>query len=151
MLPQPGVDAGTNRTEYRILTPSEINSLETIFADRGQPLPDPTTSFIAGAIRDGQVVAFLVVQLRVHTEPLWLSPGAENTFLPLIHLVEETIADRVGVCDTFAFAPAGKVTRMCQLAGMQVEPWVVLSKRISREAPQVVAVDELNTETQDGV
>lgn len=140
MLPLPA--AGEERREQaeretavhpvRLLTPEEIASLAPIFEKEGQPLPQMAHSFILGSVaEDGHVIAFLVVQLRVHAEPMWIEKGHEALFRPLVHAAEQTIAEKVpGGCDVFLFAPAGKVSMLAARAGMRLEPWTVWSKHI---------------------
>lgn len=123
--------------EIRILTADEISTLRPIFEEQGAELPDPTTSFIMGAIEpDGHVAAFLVTQLRVHSEPMWIEPGHEGVFRRLVRMTEKTISERLPFpVDVFLFAPPGKITELAQLAGLRVEPWNVMSKRVVPEEP----------------
>lgn len=135
--------------EVCVLTPDEIATIAPVFADFGAALPDPRTSFIMGALSDGKVVGFLVVQLSVHAEPMWIEPGHEAVFNSLVHATERTIAERAGECDVYLFAPAGKVARLAQLAGMRTEPWVVLSKHVSPEPPQILPLEHSNSESSE--
>ncbi len=117
----------------RLLTAEEVASLAPIFAGvGGGEVPRPENSFILGSVaEDGHVVAFLVVQLRVHAEPMWIEKGSERLFSSLVHQAEQTIAERVpGGCDVFLFAPAGKVSMLASRAGMRLEPWTVWSKHV---------------------
>ena len=116
----------------RLLTPEEIESLRPIFEAEGGIIPDPAHSFFLGPpAADGHVPSFMVVQLRVHAEPMWIEKGNERLFLPLIHATEQMIAEKVpGGCDVFLFAPAGKVSMLASKAGMRLEPWTVWSKHI---------------------
>ena len=126
----------------RLLTEEEVQSLAPVFAENGSPLPDPSTSFLIGTVDAGtrEVTSFLVVQLRVHAEPMWIKPGHEAAFRGLVHTAERIIQERTGGgCDVFLFAPAGKIARMAEVAGMRTEPWVVYSKTIpllEQPAPQ---------------
>lgn len=116
----------------RLLTPEEVASLAPIFAEAGGQMPAPEHSFVLGSVTpEGKVVAFLVVQLRVHAEPMWVEKGYERMFSSLVHTAEQTIAERVpGGCDVFLFAPAGKVSMLASRAGMRLEPWTVWSKHV---------------------
>jgi len=130
----------------RLLTPEEVATLAPIFAERGATLPAPEHSFFVGTVDDqGAVTSFLVVQLRVHAEPLWIKPGNERVFRGLVTTAEEILAERVqGAVEVYLFAPAGKVARMAEVAGMQMEPWVVYSKRVEGAQKPVEASTEVN-------
>lgn len=129
----------------RLLSPEEIASLRPIFEAEGGVMPAPEHSFFMGTVApDGHVTSFMVVQLRVHAEPMWIEKGNERLFLPLIHATEQMIAEKVpGGCDVFLFAPAGKVSMLAAKAGMRLEPWTVWSKHVegvaaSESAPEPV-------------
>lgn len=125
------------RSPVRLLTPEEVASLQPIFAREGGELPPPEHSFILGSTApDGHVVAFLVVQLRVHAEPVWVEKGHESVVMSLVHAAEQTIAEKVpGGCDVFLFAPAGRVSTLAAKAGMRLEPWAVWSKHVEGAIP----------------
>lgn len=142
MLPPPSSTVGEESREQaaetlqpslvRLLTSEEIQTLAPVFAEAGQNLPPAEHSFVLGSVApDGHVVAFLVVQLRVHAEPMWIEKGYESLFRSLVHRAEQTIAEKVpGGCDVFLFAPAGKVSMLASKAGMRLEPWTVWSKHV---------------------
>src|SRR5882724_2554941 len=113
LLPLPDIKPEPEH-EIRLLTADEISTLLPVFEQEAADLPDPATSFIIGAAdpTDGHIAAFLVTQLRVHAEPMWIEPGPENLFRRLVRATERTITERAGLCDVFLFAPAGKVSRM---------------------------------------
>jgi hypothetical protein len=114
----------------RLLTPEEVSSLAPIFEREGAMMPAAEHSFVVGSVaEDGHVVAFLVIQLKVHAEPMWIEHGHERLFQSLVHVAEKTIAEKVqGGCEVFLFAPAGKIARLAALSGMRPEPWTVWSK-----------------------
>jgi hypothetical protein len=120
----------------RLLTPSEISSLEPIFKEHGaQDLPDPATSFVVGSVdANGKVVAFLVMQLKVHAQPMWIQPGHEALFRSLVNIAEKTISERVNGCWIYLFAEAGRHSKLASHVGMKLEPWNVYSKFIKAEA-----------------
>lgn len=115
-------------TTFRLLEPSEVQTLAPTFEANGVSLPNLNTSAVVGALRDGKVVGFLVLQLCLHAEPMWIEPGHSTVFPGLVQVAEQTVLERVGACNVFLFAPAGRVAQMAQAVGMRVEPWVVLSK-----------------------
>jgi len=143
-------DAGLDTTSVRLLTPEEVASLAPIFAEAGGQMPAPEHSFVLGSVApDGHVVAFLVVQLRVHAEPMWIEKGYERLFGSLVHTAEQTIAERVpGGCDVFLFAPAGKVSMLASKAGMRLEPWTVWSKHVEGV---IVPEDDVKPEPVESV
>lgn len=116
----------------RVLTPSEIDQLAPIFAERGVELPDPKTSFFIGAIDgNGKVTQnFLVGQMRFHAEPLHLEAGGEHLFRPLARAMYDEIVKRYGTMDVFLFAPNEHIVKMAEVMGFEKDPWVSLSTRI---------------------
>lgn len=115
--------------DIRVLTPEEVESLRPEFEKASAVMPNPQTSFAVGGIdSSGKVVAFLFFQLQVHSEPIKIEPGFENLYNRLVETGEQELVKRCGPTLVYAFTPPGKVTRLAQMAGMQVEPWVVLSK-----------------------
>lgn len=147
-LPPPIEPATPHELEVRILTTEEIQTLEPVFTEQGVELPNPSTSFIMGAVCDGKVVGFLVTQLRIHSEPMHIEPGFEHVLSRLIHQTEGVIAQRVGTVDVFLFAPAGRVARLAQMAGMRTEPWVVMSKRVVGMAPDLAEAVPESSESE---
>lgn len=116
----------------RLLTEAEIQTLAPVFAEQGAGLPDPATSFFVGSVDgDGVVNAFLVLQLKVHAQPLWIRPGHESVFRNLTSTAEQIVQERTGGnVWIYLFAPAGKLSRMAEVAGMHLEPWNVWSKLV---------------------
>src|SRR5258708_5561022 len=119
-----------NGHEVRILTIEETATLVPVFEEFGAAMPDPRTSFIMGALSNGKVVGFLVVQLCVHAEPMWIEPGHEAVFEFIVHATERTIGERAGECDVFLFAPAGRVARPSRPAGTRAAAGGVLSNQV---------------------
>jgi len=123
-----------NTSETRVLTQEEIESLRPIFAEHGAPLPDPAMSFVVGEVQNGEVVAFLVIQFKVHGQPLWIKPGHEASYRRLTRTAEQVIQERTGGgFEVYVFADPGKIAQMAEVIGMKKEPWLVYSKMI----PQV--------------
>jgi len=135
--PEESENSSTAPVQYRVLTQEEVASLVPIFDQFGGSMPDPNSSFFLGAVAGGEVVGFLVVQLAVHAEPLWVRADYKHIMRPLIRATEEQIARNCGPgrhVDVFAFVPPGNVARTVQeVASMRVEPWMVLSKRVGME------------------
>ena len=134
------------RAELRLLTEVERALLKPDFDEAGVEMPDPRTSQILGAIRNGEIVGFQVLQLMLHADPMKIKPGHEDCYLPLIHAAEKLIAERCAPCDVFVFAPPGKITELARHSGMTAEPWTVFSKRILPRAVDIRALDEMVVE-----
>ncbi len=128
---------------YRELTPEEIKSVEGVFLATGNPLPDPAISTFVGVVEGGEVVAFLVLQLKLHAQPMWIKEGHSQVFSPLVSEAERTIVKKLGSAWVYLFTPAGKLSQLAQAAGMQMEPWVVHSKLVQQELPRKIGVDLL--------
>jgi hypothetical protein len=127
--------------EVRLLTPEEIQTLAPIFAEAGSTLPNPAVSQIVGCVESGEVTAFLVLELKLHAEPMWIKEGHSHTLPALVKEAESVIITRVGAAWVYLFAPAGRVAQLAQTQGMRVEPFVVLSKLVMPEVPTRTAID----------
>lgn len=127
------VPAVPGTREIRELTPEEIQSVAHIFTENGTVVPDPAT--FVGAVQDGKVLGFLVLQPKLHAEPLWIEPGQSHLFTSIVKEAERVILRKCGPQWTYLFAPAGRVSQMATAMGMQVEPFVVMSKLVMPEAP----------------
>ncbi len=139
MLPPP-VPANDG---IRILAPEEIATLKPVFEAAHAPLPDPALSQFIGAVKNGKVVGFIVLQVKLHAEPVWVEEGHSEVFMPLVAKAEKVILERTGPQWVYLFAPAGKVTRLAQTMGMQLEPWCVLSKLVAPTSPVKQSIDAL--------
>lgn len=128
---------------YRELTPEEIKSVEPVFAATGNPLPDPGISTFVGAVEDGKVVGFLVLQVKLHAQPMWIEDGKSQVFAPLVAEAERTILKKAGPTWVYLFAPAGRLSQLAQSMGLGLEPWNVLSKLVQPETPAKISVDML--------
>lgn len=132
LLPPP---VPTSTDGVRELTPDEVKSVEHVFRATGNPLPDPAISTFVGCVEDGKVVAFIVLQLKLHAQPLWIEEGRSQLLPALIRAAESVIITRTGPQWVYLFAPAGRLSQLAQHMGMQLEPWVVLSKLVTPEIP----------------
>lgn len=129
-LPKP---PGTR--EIRELTPEEIQSVAHIFAENGTVVPDPSNATFVGAVQDGTVLGFLVLQAKIHAEPLWIAPGQSHLFTGIAKEAEKLILKKLGPAWVYVFAPAGKVSQMAAAMGMTLEPWCVYSRLVYPEIP----------------
>ena len=121
--------------EVRELTPQEILTLAPIFKDSGTELPPPNISTFIGAVEDGKVIGFLVLQLKLHAEPMWIEEGRSELFKSLINKARGTILAKAGPQWVYTFTPAGRISQMAQSMGMQMEPWIVHSMLVMPEVP----------------
>jgi hypothetical protein len=148
MLPVAEESTQSKGVEFRVLTPEEISSIAHVFADQGASLPDPTVSQFVGAVEDGKVVGFLVLQLRLHAEPMWIESKHSQVFTKLVAEAEKIILRQAGPQWVYLFAPAGRTAQLAQSMGMQLEPWVVLSKLVMPNIPDNPVFNLLDVETE---
>ena len=131
-LPLP--ESPTGNVEYRVLTSEEVASISGIFSDSNAPMPNPASSFFVGAVdATGAVIGFIVIQSCIHAQPMWVHPSHKTIFSALTAHAEKEIADRIPgeLVVVYTFTPAGPISRLAQLSGMQIEPWVVHSKLVA--------------------
>ena len=127
--------------DIRVMTPEEVQAEESIFAQNGAKLPNPAESVFIGAFRGGKRVAFLVLQAKLHAEPLFIEEGHSAVMPALVKAAERYILQKVGPQWVYLFAPAGRIAQMATAMGLQMEPWVVMSKLVQPELPAKAAVD----------
>jgi hypothetical protein len=121
--------------EIRELTPEEVASVAHIFTEHGTVVPDLSTATFVGAVQDGKVLGFLVLQAKLHAEPLWIEPGHSHLFTSIAREAERTILKKCGPQWVYLFSPAGRTAQMATAMGMAMEPFVVMSKLVMPEAP----------------
>lgn len=121
---------------FRPLTPDEITKFVAgDYAHAGAELPDPAISKIIGALQDDQVIAYLVLQLKLHAQPLVIRSGYQNVLSGLVHAAEAHILSTAGPQWVYLFTPAGKLTQLAASMGMALEPWCVMSKLVQPDLP----------------
>ncbi len=135
MIEPIAVSKGPRAREIRELTPEEVQTVAKIFADHGAVVPDLKASVFVGAVQDGVVLGFIVLQPKLHAEPVWITPGQSQLFVPLVREAERVILQKFGPQYVYLFAPAGRVAQMAATMGMQLEPFVILSKLVMPEFP----------------
>lgn len=129
-LPKP---PGTR--EIRELTVEEIMTLAPIFIENGTDLPDLRQATFVGAVQDGKVLGFIVLQAKLHAEPMWITPGQSQLFTPIVREAERVILKKAGPQYVYLFTPAGRVTQMAASMGLRPEPFVIMSKLVMPEPP----------------
>ncbi len=145
----PATAQASSSPVIRPLTPDEI-ALHVLpdYAASGNPLPDPAISTFIGLF-EGNRVSYLCLQVKLHAQPLVLRPGHEQFLRTLVHAAESHILSTVGPTWVYLFTPAGKLAQMAQTMGMQLEPWVVMSKLITPEPPQRPAFELIRPAPSD--
>lgn len=133
-----GGDSRKEDLDVRVLTPEEVETLKPIFTEQKAVFPNPDYSFFVGAVEPGgRVVAFLCFQIQLHAEPMHIEHPYESVFQRLVDVGEKTLLERVGPCLVYTFTPAGKITQLARAAGMQLEPWNVMSKIVTTPKNEV--------------
>lgn len=123
--------------QFRELSAAEVASVEHVFRATGNPLPDPAISTFVGAVHEGEVVAFLVLQLKLHAQPMWIAEGHSELFSRLVTTAEKTILRKVGATWVYLFVPPGsRLAELAESVGMSAEPWGVMSKLVAPEIPK---------------
>ncbi len=126
----------TDKIIIRPLTPEEIaEHVAPDYFATGNPLPDPAISTFLGLFTPDGKVSYLCLQLKLHAQPLVLRPGHQQFLSALVHAAESHILSTVGPTWVYLFTPAGKLAQIASAMGMQLEPWVVMSKLVQPEAP----------------
>ncbi len=119
--------------EIRELTLDEIQTLAPDFEPYG--LPDPRTSMAVGIVRDGKVLGYQFTKLMVHVQPTKLDDSLAHLFSALCRKTEEVILQKSGPTWVYVFAKPGRMAALCESRGMEVEPWVVMSKLVKPDLP----------------
>lgn len=112
----PEIEQSDAVREVRELTLAEVNNqVSKVFTENDAVVPDPRVSTVVGVVEDGEVVAFLTLQLCLHADPVWTRPGRSDLFQALVRVAEETVAQKVGGAVVFLLAEEG--SRVERLAG----------------------------------
>jgi hypothetical protein len=129
--------------EVRELTKEEIATVEHIFTERGHALPNPVQSTFVGAVKDGKVLGFIVLQVKLHCEPIWIEQGHSDLFTHLARVGEQIILKKIGSCWVYMFTPAGRASQLAMAMGFQMEPFCIMSKLVVPDIPgkPVVSLD----------
>jgi hypothetical protein len=115
---------------YRLLPHAEFERLKDLMCSEGcgDSMPDPRFCRVIVAERDNVIVAFLVCQVAIHMEPLWIAPeerGSVN-WRRMVHMHEENL-----LSPFYVFAPNERIASMCKAVGMQKQNWEVFMKEAS--------------------
>lgn len=99
---------------YKVLSGEEWEKLIDFYPE-GYAIPDPTTSGVVVAEKDGKIVGALFGQLVLHMEPLIIT-DPQVSFIRLLKLAEAQLPPGSGY---YAFAADAKIGRMAEIAGMK--------------------------------
>jgi hypothetical protein len=122
--------------EIRELTPDEIEGyVRPQYALTGNVVPDPSVCTFIGIVRGGEVIAFLGLQIKLHSQPLWIKEGESARFTSLVHKAEEIILKKCGPQWVYLFCPPGRLVELAKHMDMTQEPWVVMSKLVMPPVP----------------
>lgn len=119
--------------EIRELTIDEIQTLAPDFEPYG--LPDPRTSIAIGIVRNGKILGYQFVKLMVHVQPTKLDDSLAHLFSALCRKTEEIILQKSGPTWVYVFCRPGRMAALAESRGMEVEPWVVMSKLVKPDLP----------------
>lgn len=115
---------------YRVLPHSEFERLKELMCGEGYEnnVPDPRFCRVVVGERNGTIVAFLVCQVAIHMEPLWISPEERGklNWRRMVHMHEENL-----LSPFYVFAPNEKIAAMCEAVGMKKQNWEVFMKGAS--------------------
>lgn len=120
------------KIEIRILTDGEVASLAPDFAAEGAPMPTPPYTAV-GIVADGKIVGYQFLQLKVHVQPTKINKGYAHMFKALCRKTEDVLKERVGSVWTYVFTKPGRMAALAESVGMEVEPWVVMSKFVTNQ------------------
>lgn len=155
MLPPPVAHVeDSGEPEFRELTATEIASVKDDFTSRGAPIPNPATSTFVGCVQGGEVIGYVVFQLKIHAEPLRIKDGKSRIFSRLISTAENILLSKVGPQWVYAFTSEERVTKLLEKIGMEkAEEWTVMCKLIKPELPlgKIVGVSVPEEETSEEV
>ena len=144
MLPLPTTPTQPEGDCERELTPEEIQQyVKPGYDATNNPLPDPAISTFVGVFRGGKVVASIGLQLKLHAQPLQIEDGHASVLPMLVKAAERIILQRTGPQWIYLFTPAGRLAQIASSMGLQLEPWVVMSKLVNYPEPSRVVVDDM--------
>lgn len=115
--------------EYKELT--DWRTVEAEFKRRGVVAPSKTSARVFAAIENDEVVGFLVVQLVVHAEPIWIHEDYRGkvNWQKLVRMGEDFLGRNTGR-EYYAFAPNDHIEAMCEIVGMEKMLWIVYRKKL---------------------
>jgi hypothetical protein len=118
--------------DYGLLLPEHWHLLQPIFDEFKAKMPLPGFASIAVAMtQDGEVAGMLVLQMVMHSEPLYINPDYRDkvNFKRLVEVIEDELKD-VAPTTYYAFTNNPTVEKMALKVGMNLLDMKVFSKEI---------------------
>ncbi len=116
----------------RVLEPQEWDKLKPIFTEFNAPIPQPSVATAVIAENEaGEIVGLLMLQLVLHSEPLWIRADQQHNGLWRdLHREMEAQFSKTGGT-YYAFSPRGGIAKMTEEVGMEKLPWSVYKKEVA--------------------
>lgn len=115
---------------YRQLPSYEWGKLQEQFEKHGGGLPRPDLAKIVVAEDEGRIVGFVVLQLTMHLEPIWLDEGskaARHALSRLVHMAEESLPKESVY---YAFSADDHVADLCKAFALEELEYRVFMKEV---------------------
>jgi len=135
--------------DYRLLTETEIQQIVPVFESMGATLPSPVLSTIVGAVKNGRVVGFIVLQLVLHAEPMWIEPGHSEVFNGISRLAQDVVAEKCGGGRVYLFADAEKIARLSDINEFERVDTTVYTKYIPAKVITSTTMDPVGPRTEE--
>ena len=122
----------SNAIKYGLLLPEYWHLLQPIFDEFKAKMPNSEFASIAVAMTDeGKVAGMLVLQMVMHSEPLYINPEYRDrvNFRKLVELIEDELKD-VAPTTYYAFTNNPTVEKMAYHIGMKLLDQKILYKEI---------------------
>lgn len=125
----------TESLKYGILEVEDWNKLAPIFEAQGAQLPDPAVATCAVATdeeKSGKIVAFHMLQVAYHAEPMWIDPEyrARVNYQTLLGQLEQLFFIQQSTGEYYAFCPTPEIEAMAIAAGLKDTGWKVYKKSL---------------------
>ena len=149
-LPEAKESAPQDTGKARELTLEEVKSVDHYFHEAGVQPPNSAYATYVGVVEGGKVLGFIVLQAKLHAEPMVVEPGHSDLFLPILKEAERVIITKCGPQYVYVFAPAGRVSQLASSMGMTLEPYNIYSKLVAPEIPSkpVAELPDMKPETE---
>jgi predicted N-acetyltransferase YhbS len=109
--------------KFRALEPHESGRLMPLLKEQGWGVPYPSQAAAIVGEYQGQIVAFVVLQMLPMVGPLWVEPAWRGSGLAegiTRELVKHMLANGTGAC--IAIANNEHTEHLCRVLGMSEEP-----------------------------
>lgn len=138
---------------YRVLSPGELVQIRPIFTERGVDMP--SGGIYLGAVENGRIIGFCVLQLKLHTEPLWIAPGKSQTFHGLVSFAENYIVQNSGPTWVHLFASNPEIEKLAEAMGMERIDQPLFQKLVGAPPPKgfsdLMPIEDLEADLDKGI